>query len=59
MQFFKIMLQLDVLERDDRLSKYVLEAGFDDNASYLKSLEKIGFKGVEVGPVSLNPSLSE
>ncbi len=53
------MLQLDVLERDDRLSKYVLEAGFDDNASYLKSLEKIGFKGVEVGPVSLNPSLSE
>lgn len=59
MMFFKMLMKIDVLGRDGELGKYVLQAGFDDNAHYLKQLERIGFKGVEIGPVSLNPSLNE
>jgi len=34
-----------------------MKSGFDLEGSYLKELSELGFRGVEVGPTSYNPSL--
>ena len=53
---FKIGANLGVIGKDQRLAKYVLGKGFDVSGKYLSCVKKLGFKGIEVGPISYSPS---
>lgn len=50
---------MQFLQLDERLNSYFLGKGFDFTGRYIKEVNKLGFGGLEVGPVSLNASIKE
>jgi dihydroorotate dehydrogenase len=53
------MLKMKIVQHEERFNQYVLASGFDVDGEYLNEISLVGFGGIEVGPISLNPTSKE
>ena len=50
---------MKIIQTNEKYNRYVLASGFDADGSYLDEISAMGFGGMVVGPISLNPTTKE
>ena len=49
-------MKMRILKSEPLFKQYVLGHGFDVQARWVREIEQLGFKGVEIGPISAQAS---